>query len=108
MYRSAVRSQPLCHLRGRTETGREHQVDTLPNLSARRRVRTRCNRIKVLLNMPRHDWIGSRHGSVNVASVTDDAIEFVVELNRGSKETPICVGSVWTCMREINRQPPKT
>src|SRR6476661_9644692 len=53
--------------------------------------------------MARHSWIGGRNRSIDVARVTDDPVEFLVELNRCSKKPPICIGSMRSRVGEVNR-----
>src|SRR5262245_35165692 len=102
MYGSAIRSQSLGYLCGRTETRRERQVNTLTNFGAGRCVRARCKRVKILLNVPSHCWVSSGQRSVKVASRAQDPVEFLIKLDGRSKKTPISVGPVRTCVREID------
>src|SRR5262249_43383272 len=53
--------------------------------------------------MARHSWIGSRNRRVEIARVTDNPVELLIELNRCSEKPPVCIGPVRPGVGEIYR-----
>src|SRR5882724_11592537 len=70
----------------RTIARAEHHPRQLPHGGTHFRIAARRNRIEILLQIPRHHWVGRWYRPLEIACLADDSIELPTEPHSCSEE----------------------
>jgi hypothetical protein len=103
MQSTAIYSHSLCHSIHCAEARGQHQVNAFAHGLAQLGSTPGCKRVKVLLDLLRHNGICCRDCDVNVVRRADHAIEILIEPNLDTKKPPMRVQTVRRCMGKTNR-----